>query len=58
MSDANETNLSPDDLQQVPGAATKPKELSLEELKNVTGGAQVDYHLKINDIHGESTDDR
>ena len=33
-------------------------ELSLTELDAVSGGAQVDYFLKIDGVDGESTDDK
>jgi bacteriocin-like protein len=52
MSDEKGTKLSQDALKQVAGCTPAAKELSLEELKQVTGG------LKIDGIDGESQDDK
>jgi hypothetical protein len=57
MIDEKETKLSQDELKQVAGGTPTAKELSLEELSRVTGGAS-DIFAKIGDIKGETLDDK
>lgn len=52
MSDEKEIEVSQDELKQVADGTPAAKELSPEELKQVTGG------LKIDGIDGESQDDK
>jgi hypothetical protein len=57
MIDEKETKLSQDELKQVAGGTPTAKELSLEELSRVTGGAS-DIFAKLGDIKGETLDDK